>query len=49
PLWKVNRDGSQFDKLTGATMTPRAVVKAVHNALLYYQQHQTTLFLPSRT
>ena len=49
PLWKVKRDGGQFDQLTGATITPRAVVKAVHNALLYYQQHQATLFLPSRT
>lgn len=49
PLWKVKRDGGQFDQLTGATITPRAVVKAVHNALLYYQQHQATLFLPSQT
>ncbi len=49
PRWKVKRDGGQFDQLTGATITPRAVVKAVHNALLYYQQHQATLFLPSRT
>lgn len=44
--WKVKRDGGEFDQFTGATITPRAVVKAVHNALLYYQQHQDTLFLP---
>lgn len=47
--WKVKRDGGDFDQLTGATISPRAIVKAVHNALLYYQQHQKTLFLPSRT
>lgn len=45
--WQVKRDGGDFDQLTGATITPRAVVKAVHNALLYYQQHQSSLFLPS--
>jgi electron transport complex protein RnfG len=44
--WQVKRDGGEFDQFTGATITPRAVVKAVHNALLYYQQHQDTLFLP---
>lgn len=45
--WQVKRDGGDFDQLTGATITPRAVVKAVHNALLYYQQHQQILFVPS--
>lgn len=45
--WKVKRDGGTFDQFTGATITPRAVVKAVHQALLYYQHHKTTLFLPS--
>ena len=42
--WKVKRDGGIFDQFTGATITPRAVVKAVHNALLYYDQNQATLF-----
>ncbi len=42
--WKVKRDGGIFDQFTGATITPRAVVKAVHNALLYFDQNQTTLF-----
>lgn len=42
--WHVKKDNGVFDQFTGATITPRAVVKAVHNALLYYQQHQTDLF-----
>lgn len=42
--WKVKRDGGEFDQFTGATITPRAVVKAVYNALLYFEQNQTMLF-----
>lgn len=42
--WKVKRDGGVFDQFTGATITPRAVVKAVKNALLYYKQFGQTLF-----
>ncbi len=42
--WKVKRDGGIFDQFTGATITPRAVVKAVRNSLLYYKQHSDTLF-----
>lgn len=45
--WAVRKDGGSFDQLTGATITPRAVVKAVRNALLYYRQHQETLFEPT--
>lgn len=42
--WKVKKDGGVFDQFTGATVTPRAVVKAVRNALDYYRQHRDTLF-----
>lgn len=42
--WKVKRDGGEFDQFTGATITPRAVVKAVHSALLYYKINQHLLF-----
>lgn len=44
--WHVKKDNGVFDQFTGATITPRAVVKAIHNALLYYQLHQQTLFSP---
>lgn len=42
--WAVRRDGGQFDQFTGATITPRAVVKAVHNALKFYQRNKDELF-----
>jgi electron transport complex protein RnfG len=42
--WAVKRDGGYFDQFSGATITPRAVVKAVKNTLQYYQRHQAELF-----
>ena len=42
--WRVKRDGGEFDQLTGATITPRAVVTAVRNTLLYYQQNADMIF-----
>lgn len=42
--WKVKRDGGDFDQFTGATITPRAVVSAVHSALLYFAKHRESLF-----
>lgn len=47
--WKVKRDGGVFDQFTGATITPRAVVKAVHSALLYFQKHHNDLFIKNTT
>jgi electron transport complex protein RnfG len=46
--WAVRRDGGQFDQMTGATITPRAVVNAVKRALQYFDAHQQELFeMPS--
>ncbi len=42
--WAVKKDGGQFDQFTGATISPRAVVKAVHNTLLYFEANQQLLF-----
>ncbi|MCG8428361.1 MAG: electron transport complex subunit RsxG [Chromatiales bacterium] len=42
--WKVKRDGGDFDQFTGATITPRSIVNAVKNTLLYYDNHAKTLF-----
>jgi H+/Na+-translocating ferredoxin:NAD+ oxidoreductase subunit G len=42
--WRVKRDGGAFDQLTGATITPRAIVKAVKKTLLYYREHRAALF-----
>lgn len=42
--WRVKRDGGEFDQLTGATITPRAIVSAVRNTLLYYRQNADMIF-----
>jgi electron transport complex protein RnfG len=42
--WRVKRDGGDFDQFTGATITPRAVVAAVRNTLLYYRQNADMIF-----
>ncbi len=42
--WRVKRDGGDFDQFTGATITPRAVVAAVRNTLLHYQQNADMIF-----
>jgi len=42
--WRVKRDGGQFDQFTGATITPRAVVKATRKALLYFKLRKQNLF-----
>lgn len=41
--WAVKKDGGQFDQFTGATITPRAVVKAVYQALTYFDAHRASL------
>ena len=41
--WAVKKDGGQFDQFTGATITPRAVVKAVYQALNYFDEHRAAL------
>lgn len=45
--WQVKRDGGFFDQFTGATITPRAVVKAVHRSLQYFVSHRDELFEPA--
>ncbi len=42
--WKVKRDGGVFDQFTGATITPRAVVKTVHKTLLFYWKYRDEIF-----
>lgn len=40
PQWKVKKNGGVFDQFTGATITPRAVVKSVQSALVYFRQNR---------
>lgn len=42
--WAVRNDGGDFDQFTGATVTPRAVVQAVRDALLYFDAHRDEIF-----
>ena len=42
--WQVKKDGGEFDQFTGATITPRAVVNAVKNALIYTTENKDSLF-----
>ncbi|MFE8033525.1 electron transport complex subunit RsxG [Thiohalocapsa marina] len=42
--WHVKRDGGEFDQFTGATITPRSVVHAVRNTLLFVQQQGDRLY-----
>jgi electron transport complex protein RnfG len=44
--WAVKKDGGQFDQFTGATITPRAVVNAVGQALRFFKQNRTSLLSP---
>lgn len=46
-LWKVRKDGGAFDYMAGATITPRAVVKAVHRALQFFETHRAELLTAS--
>ncbi len=41
--WKVRKDGGDFDQFTGATITPRAVVKSVKQAVHYVNQNNQAL------
>ncbi|MDZ4097395.1 MAG: electron transport complex subunit RsxG [Methylophilaceae bacterium] len=43
-LWTVKKDGGQFDYMAGATITPRAVIKAVRKVLEYYAIHHESVF-----
>lgn len=41
--WHVKKDGGVFDQFTGATITPRAVVKAVHEGLAVFDANRAAI------
>ncbi len=47
--WHVKKDGGEFDAYAGATVTPRAVVKAVHRAQEFVMDNRQVLFTRSTT
>ena len=42
--WKIRDDGGDFEQLSGASVTPRAVVKAIRETLRYFDSNAATLF-----
>jgi electron transport complex protein RnfG len=47
--WAIRRDGGEFDQLTGASITPRAVIKAIRETLGFYAEHPDTVFAEADT
>ena len=45
--WAIKRDGGEFDQLTGASVTPRAIVNAVRQTLLYFAANEASVFAAS--
>ncbi|GAB5604241.1 electron transport complex subunit RsxG [Sideroxyarcus sp. TK5] len=41
--WAVKKDGGVFDQFAGATITPRAVVKAVKGGLVFFEANRAAL------
>lgn len=41
--WALKKDQGQFDQIAGATITSRAVINAVHDALRYFDEHRQQL------
>ncbi len=41
--WRVKKDGGQFDQITGATISPRAIVGAVKKGLEFYRSHKAEI------
>ncbi|MDR1276550.1 MAG: RnfABCDGE type electron transport complex subunit G [Candidatus Accumulibacter sp.] len=42
--WKVKKDGGSFDFIAGATLSPRAVVRAVRDTLKFVAEHRDALY-----
>lgn len=38
--WRVKKDGGEFDQITGATISPRAIVGAVRKGLEFFRGHK---------
>jgi len=42
--WKIKRDGGEFDQLTGASVTPRAIIKAIKETMIYFDANSVVVF-----
>lgn len=41
--WALKKDQGQFDQMAGATITSRAALNAIHDALRYFDEHRAAL------
>lgn len=41
--WRVKKDGGEFDQITGATISPRAIVGAIKQGLTFYRDHKAEI------
>lgn len=46
--WRVKKDGGEFDQITGATISPRAVVSAVRAGLEFFRDHRTEILADAK-
>jgi Na+-translocating ferredoxin:NAD+ oxidoreductase subunit G len=46
--WRVKKDGGEFEQITGATISPRAVVKAIKSGLEFYKDHLQEITVSER-
>ena len=42
--WAIREDGGDFDQLTGASVTPRAIIKAIRDTLIYFGANREAVF-----
>lgn len=42
--WAIKRDGGEYDQITGASVTPRAVIKAIKETLQYFETNADAVF-----
>lgn len=42
--WLLAVDGGEFDQLTGASVTPRAVIKAIRDTLVFFDANRDEIF-----
>lgn len=47
--WAIEHDGGDFDQLTGASVTPRAVINAIRDTLMYFDSHRDEIFAAAAT
>lgn len=43
--WRVKKDGGSFDQITGATISPRAVVGAIKRGLEFFKMHRDEILV----